>query len=384
MKRELRIIDGMCKVVNIDKKGNIINVVRDYQKPKIGEWKIREYEESEKIRVETEIKLAKQEKEIKKRKVEIAEEEKIHEIHHGKIRNYQRYDNISKEINPTMKSLLQRKVALGIIAKTVLNIKSSKELLDDWARKRHFYDYEEYLNIVALGRGFTCYEEYVKTRSYYPGMPNPIKENRMDNKFIGVYIGENGITKIYEGSKRMPYNHPGYDIICQKGYKIDVKSTVLSRYNTFSFGIQKNRTADYFALVGFNNIIELTPLHLWIIKSDENIHGRQLKELGALKIIDEPQYIQEYQKYENLYRLEMLKSVCKDFDGKNKIDVKDYNVTTRGTILDIIFQIRTRTIGNISPIDILLMLEKKKKETIGDRLEIIPNEDVKSMRYVNV
>lgn len=188
MKREIRIIDGACKITNVDKNGKIINVVGDYQKPKIGKWKIREYEESEKIRIGKEIKLAKQEKETEERKDKIAEEEKIYEVHNGKRRKYQRYDNIIKEINPTMKSLLQRKVGLGIIGKTVLDIKSSKELLDDWARKRCFYNYEEYLNIITLGRGFTCYEEYVKTRSYYPGMPNPIKENRMDNKFMGIYI----------------------------------------------------------------------------------------------------------------------------------------------------------------------------------------------------
>jgi hypothetical protein len=275
-----------------------------------------------------------------------------------------------------MKNLLQRKVSLGIIDKTILNIKTSKELLDDWARKRDFYDYEEYLNIIALGRGFTCYEEYIKVRSYYPGMPDPIKENRLDNKFIGVYIGENGIAKIYEGSKRMSYHNPGYDVICPKGYKIDVKATVLSRYNAFSFGIQQNKIADYFALVGFNNIIELEPLHIWIIKNDTDIHGRPLKELCALKIIDEPQYIQEYCKYEKFDKLDMLKNVCKEFDAKKKIEIADYSVTTRSEILDTIAQIRYELHSKIFPNDMLFMLEKKKKETISDRLKIVPGYDI--------
>jgi len=134
------------------------------------------------------------------------------------------------------------------------------------------------LNIVAIERGFICYGEYEKVWSYYPGMPSPIKENRTDPRFIGIYIAENGIVKIYEGSKRMPYYNPGYDIICPKGYKIDVKATVLNRYNTLSFAINKNKIADYFALVVFNNIIELIPTHIWIIRSDENIDGRIVKE----------------------------------------------------------------------------------------------------------
>jgi len=161
MKREIRIIDGICKIVNTDKKGNIVNIIGNYQKPKIDEWEIIAYEESKKRVYEEELELSKHEKETNEHKEKI-EEEKIYEIHNGKRRKYQRYDKITREINPTMKSLLQRKMELGIIDKTVLNIKSSKELLDDWARKRYFYDYEEYLNIIALGRGFTCYEEYVK------------------------------------------------------------------------------------------------------------------------------------------------------------------------------------------------------------------------------
>lgn len=88
-------------------------------------------------------------------------------------------------------------------------------------------------------------------------MPNPTKEDRNDTRFIGIYIAENGMNKLYENSKRMILNNIGYDIICPKGYKIDVKATVLNRYNNFDFGINKNMIADYFALIGFNNIIKL-------------------------------------------------------------------------------------------------------------------------------
>lgn len=378
MKREVRIINGTCKVVNIDKNGNILKIVGNYQKPKIDECRIREYEEYEARRFEIESECAKQEKETDEYKeniLPIIENEKIHEVHYGRRRRYQGDCVEIKELDLSRKSTLQNKVDLGIIDSAVFNTKSNKELLDDWARKRFFFDYEEYLNIIALGRGFTCYREYGKIWSYYPGMPSPIKENRMDTRFLGVYIAENGINKIYEGSERMEMNNKGYDIICPKGYKIDVKAAILNRYNIFNFAINKNKIADYFVLVGFNNIIELKPLRIWVVECNDNIYGHPIKELSRLIILNEPLHIYRYQKYEKLDKLNMLKNICKEFDAKNRIEIKDYSVTTRHVILDIITQIRSEIRGNILPTDILSILEKKKKETINDRLKIISDDD---------
>lgn len=378
MKREVRIINGTCKVVNIDKNGNILNIIRDYQKPKIDDCRIREYEEYEARRFEIESEYAKQEKETgeyKENILPIIENEKIHEIHYGRRRRYQGDCVEIKELDLSRKSTLQNKVYLGIIDEAALNTKSNKELLDDWARKRFFFDYEEYLNIIALGRGFTCYREYGKIWSYYPGMPSPIKENRMDTRFLGVYIAENGINKIYEGSERMRINNQGYDIICPKGYKTDVKATVLNRYNEFNFAINKNKIADYFVLVAFNNIIELEPLHIWTVRGDDNIYGHPIREISRLVILNEPLQIHRYHKYEKLDKLETLKNICKEFGAKNKMEINDYNVTTRGAIISVIAQIRSEIRGNILPTDILPILEKKKKETINDRLKIISDDD---------
>lgn len=367
MKRSVRIINGICKVVNVDKKGKIVSIIGDYQKPKIDERRIREYKEDELRIFKREVELVRLEKKTNEYKEKIypfVENDKLHEIHYGKRYRYQRCEIRIKELDPVRKSALQDKVDLGIIDKTVFNIKSSKELLDEWARKRCFLNYEEYLNIIALGRGFTCYGEYGKVWTYYTGMIDPIKENRIDTRFLGIYIAENGINKIYEGSERMQINNKGYDIICPKGYKIDVKATVLNRYNLFNFAINKNKIADYFVLVGFNNIIELKPLHIWVVKSDDNIYGCQIKELNKIAILNEPKHIYRYKKYERLDKLDMLKNICKEFDAKNKIEIRDYNVTNRHDILNIIIQIRSEANDKIFP-------------TISDRVKIIPDEDVK-------
>lgn len=306
----------------------------------------------------------------------LEENEMIHEIHYGKRCKYQR-EEIIKGPNQYRKKLLQRKVDEDIIDKNILNTKGSKILLNDWAEEKGFRNYEEYLNIIALGRGFTCYAEYEKVWMYYPEMPSPIKENRRDPRFLGIYIGENGFKEIYERSQRMEYCNPGYDIICPKGYKIDVKSTTLNSYNTFSFVINKNMIADYFAMIAFNNIIDLEPLHLWIINGDEDIYGCPIRKLDRLTILNEQKYLDLYQKYERIDKLNELKNICKIFDAKNRMDTKEYNIPTKHMMLDIIAQVRLAAYGEILPTDILHVLEKKKKETIADRVSIIPEEDTK-------
>lgn len=140
----------------------------------------------------------------------LEEKEMVHEIRYGKRHNYLT-EKTTNGPNKYRKKLLKQKVTLGKIDKSILTMKSSIELLDDWAKKRHCHSYGDYLNSIAIGRVFICYGEYEKVWSYYPGMPSPIKENRANTRFIGVYIAENGIAEIHEGSERMSYFNPGYE-----------------------------------------------------------------------------------------------------------------------------------------------------------------------------
>ncbi len=312
--------------------------------------------------------------EYKERTREIEKSEMEREMLYGKRYRYQK-EKITKGPGDYIKSLLQRKVEKGILDRNALCLKGSGELLDHWAKERGFRNYEEYLNIIALGRGFTCYGEYEKVWTYYPGMPNPIRENRKNARFLGVYIAESGISKIFEESQRMKYYNPGYDIICPKGYKIDVKATSLNYYNIFNFSIDKNMIADYFVMVAFNNIIELKPLHIWIIKGDENVCGCPIRELNRLIISNEPKYLDIYRKYERIDKLDELKDICNKFDAKNRMEIEGYNDPRKHIILDIVAQLRLAAYEEILPTDIQHILEVKKKETMSDRVKIVPKED---------
>lgn len=349
MTRDVRIIDGKLKVVHIvDNK--IVKIIRDYDK-------------------------------IKKNQTKEGKEEFIHEINYGKRQRYQKPHKTIKGPDIYRKDLLKRKVDAGIIKEGVLKLKSMTQLLNEWAKERGFINYEEYLNIIALGRGFTCYGEYDKVWIYYPSMPSPMKENRRDPRFLGMYIAENGITKIFQGSQKMPYGNPGYDIICPKGYKIDVKATTLNPYNNFIFHIGRNMTADYFILVAFDNIIELKPLHIWIIKSDENIEGSLMKNLDSLTITDELYCLDLYKKYEKIEKLEELRKICEEFNINNKVEVKDFNLPNKSMILDVIYMLKSERKYDILPTDVLCILDKLKRQLIEKgaplKVSITPKDECK-------
>lgn len=252
----------------------------------------------------------------------------------------------------------------------ILTRTGTNKLLAEWVKVKGFNNYEEYLDIMAIGRGFTCYDEYTKVWEYYPGMPNPISENRKDPRFIGLYIAENSILKLFEGSQKMKCGNHGYDIVCNKGYKIEVKAATLTRQNTLSFHIARNKIADYFILIGFNNIIELRPLYLWIIKNDEIIRGCRLRDIDVLGISNEPEFVKPFKKYDTMDKLEKLKEICKGFNDYEKIEVYNDNIPTKAHILDIIVKTRLSGKPNVTPKDVSDILKEEQK--IENRLPILP------------
>lgn len=98
-------------------------------------------------------------------------------------------------------------------------------------------------------------------------------KNKLCASFLGVVIAERLIRHLFNNVEVMPYGNTGFDFICNKGMKIDVKSSCI-RLNTdknprWGFHIDHNTTADFFILVAFDNRIDLNPLHLWMIPGKE-------------------------------------------------------------------------------------------------------------------
>lgn len=104
-------------------------------------------------------------------------------------------------------------------------------------------------------------------------------ENKSCSAYLGIVIGERLCKHLFKDVEVMPINNPGYDIICNKGKKIDVKASathirqnIISVVNFWSFAIKHNTIADYFILVAFDNRIDLNPLHLWMIPGKDVNH----------------------------------------------------------------------------------------------------------------
>lgn len=101
-------------------------------------------------------------------------------------------------------------------------------------------------------------------------------ENKLCPVYLGVVIGEHLCHRLFKDVEVMPLNHSGFDIICNKGKKIDIKTACITLRNKkhpyWQFHIDRNITADYFILVAFDNRTDLNPLHMWMIPGSEINH----------------------------------------------------------------------------------------------------------------
>lgn len=103
-----------------------------------------------------------------------------------------------------------------------------------------------------------------------------IHENKTCGGFLGVHVAEKVLCDVFKDVTLMPYNNPGYDFICNKGKKIDVKSAC-ARFRhrnsvSWEFSIDKNYIADFFLCLAFDDRESLTPLYLWLIPSHVVCH----------------------------------------------------------------------------------------------------------------
>ena len=93
----------------------------------------------------------------------------------------------------------------------------------------------------------------------------PYDENKTCTLYLGVFVAERVLSRVFKDVIKMPARNPGYDFICNKGKKIDVKSSTMSKGGRWSFHINKNTLADYFLCLSFDNRNDLNPIHMWLI-----------------------------------------------------------------------------------------------------------------------
>jgi len=97
----------------------------------------------------------------------------------------------------------------------------------------------------------------------------PFSENKKCPTFLGVHVAERVLSYVFRDVKRMPMNNPGFDFICNRGKKIDVKSSCTRKDHGWDFRIKRNPIADYFLCLAFDNRDALNPLHVWLLPANQ-------------------------------------------------------------------------------------------------------------------
>ena len=110
------------------------------------------------------------------------------------------------------------------------------------------------------------------TRSNRKYGKRPFDENRECGQYLGVYIAERVLSHVFKNVERMPIGNAGYDFVCNKGKKIDVKSSCLHKNGCWQFNIRYNVLANDFLCIAFDNREDLTPVHVWLLPGNKFSH----------------------------------------------------------------------------------------------------------------
>jgi hypothetical protein len=107
----------------------------------------------------------------------------------------------------------------------------------------------------------------------------PYYENKECSQYLGIHVAERVLSHCFDNVYRMDPGNPGFDFICSKGYKIDVKASVrVDRHSNglkgWQFQIKRNTTANYFLCLAFDSRDSLNPEHIWLIPGKAINHLR--------------------------------------------------------------------------------------------------------------
>lgn len=142
-----------------------------------------------------------------------------------------------------------------------------------------------------------CITEERRERLYRVGKSRPMSESRESSAFLGCYVAERALKDVFHNVKQMKYHNHGFDFVCGRGYKVDVKSSCICNeddrvHSRWQFNIYKNTVADYFLCLAFDDRDSLNPLHLWLIP------GEDVNYLVRLSISEGSKSLATFKKYE--------------------------------------------------------------------------------------
>ena len=167
-------------------------------------------------------------------------------------------------------------------------------------------------NYICRGCERKYHRKQERERLHRTGQFQPMSENKACTMFLGIHVAERVLSQVFKDVERMPITNPGFDFICNKGMKIDVKSSCRchseNRSDSWLFHIKKNLIADFFICLAFDSRKSLNPEHIWMIP------GGTINNLLNKRI-----YITNIEKW-NEYKLDINKVVkyCDEVRFKTK------------------------------------------------------------------
>ena len=154
-----------------------------------------------------------------------------------------------------------------------------------------------------------CCNKRRKEWRYRTGEYKPASPTHARNVYLGIIIGEEVACRYFKNPVRAPYGTSGYDLICQNGFKIDVKLSTTGKNGSWSFGI-KNRSGekpDYYLLLAMESMEVLTPRHIWLIPASAIIGRHKICDKVCFGV--SPSTINKLEKYEK--PIDRLECICK-------------------------------------------------------------------------
>ena len=173
-----------------------------------------------------------------------------------------------------------------------------------------FISRSDYNNFLAQRRGFKNDSEYRSHVRYEKGIGLTMNLNKKCSSYLGMFIAERLLPDIFDSPIMMPHGNKGYDAICKNGYMIDVKSSVLHKNNLWKFDIRKNKIADAFLCIAFDNRINLQVQHIWLMPGNEIIRKRKTNELIDLGIYNIEYLLSRVAQYELTDKINDANDVC--------------------------------------------------------------------------
>lgn len=200
--------------------------------------------------------------------------------------------------------------------------KNYKDQIDKHAQSIGYKDDNDFRECWAKENGYKSLTDYKLHNDYKLGKNKPMSKNKSCAQYLGVHIAERVLSHVFEDIKRMPLHNHGYDFICKKGHKIEVKSGCIRKGKHliyWQFNINKNAIADYFLLLAFDNRTDLNPMHIWLIKGTDIVGIIEKSELNKHNIFhlsNKDKSILSYKKYELIDKLDKVIDCCDTLKDK--------------------------------------------------------------------